>query len=127
MRSMPDGIQRLNTHDWVMKRDGHTCQVGGSQHGRPIHVDHIWPRALGGTNDLVNLWTLCATCNLSKGPMHPMEWLPRVVESPRIENMEHPPSRFWVLLANACYHAETLGLWLSPDLDRWDTEDWAGS
>lgn len=29
-------------------------------------VDHIMPRAWGGTNDDSNLWTLCDECNLGK-------------------------------------------------------------
>lgn len=30
------------------------------------HIDHIFPLALGGSNDLVNLQLLCETCNLKK-------------------------------------------------------------
>lgn len=38
------------------------------------HVDHIIPLVLGGANDRRNIQILCPTCNLSKGPKHPLEF-----------------------------------------------------
>jgi 5-methylcytosine-specific restriction endonuclease McrA len=32
-----------------------------------LEVDHITPRAHGGTNDPSNFWTLCFACNRGKG------------------------------------------------------------
>ncbi len=55
----------------VMKRDNYRCQLCGcsAQDGPDVrlHVDHKIALADGGTNDMENLWTLCAPCNLSKG------------------------------------------------------------
>lgn len=51
----------------VFKRDKFTCQYCGSK--APdiiIHIDHITPVSKGGTNDLLNLITSCADCNLGK-------------------------------------------------------------
>jgi hypothetical protein len=52
----------------VFKRDGFTCQYCGS---RPpdiiLHCDHIDPVCEGGTDDIANLITSCADCNLGKG------------------------------------------------------------
>ena len=31
------------------------------------HVDHIYPRVKGGTDDVANLQLLCPTCNMAKG------------------------------------------------------------
>lgn len=52
----------------VFKRDGFTCQYCGAPPTKSVlHVDHIGPVALGGTNDIDNLITACAECNLGKG------------------------------------------------------------
>ena len=51
----------------VFKRDSFTCQYCGAQAPDVIlHADHIQPVAGGGTNDLLNLVTSCAQCNLGK-------------------------------------------------------------
>lgn len=49
----------------VMARDNFTCQECGAT--EDLTVDHIKPRAHGGTNDWENLWTLCRHCNSRKG------------------------------------------------------------
>ena len=52
----------------VFKRDGFRCQYCGRSAPQVIlHVDHIHPVAEGGTNDIMNLITSCADCNLGKG------------------------------------------------------------
>ncbi len=33
---------------------------------REVHIDHIVPQSLGGTNALTNLQVLCAKCNIRK-------------------------------------------------------------
>lgn len=39
------------------------------------HVDHVLPLALGGSNTDDNAQLLCPTCNLSKGPKHPVVFM----------------------------------------------------
>lgn len=52
----------------VFKRDSFTCQYcGKSAPDVVLHVDHIKPVKEGGTNDITNLVTACADCNLGKG------------------------------------------------------------
>lgn len=55
----------------VFKRDKFTCQYCGR---RPpeitLHIDHVVPVAAGGTNDLLNLLSACAACNLGKSDRH---------------------------------------------------------
>lgn len=52
----------------VFKRDGWACQYCGAESPAvKLHVDHITPVASGGTNELENLITACASCNLGKG------------------------------------------------------------
>ncbi len=64
------------TETLVRERDNNTCKVCGLTLGeiRPdgsvvksIHVDHIVPRASGGTNCDTNLRCACDKCNLGKG------------------------------------------------------------
>ena len=52
----------------ILKRDGELCQPCQRQ-GRIVEgreVDHIIPRAIGGTNDDANLQTICKACHLDK-------------------------------------------------------------
>lgn len=44
---------------------------------KKLHVDHILPLALGGSNDRTNLQLLCQTCNCSKGAKHPIDFAQR--------------------------------------------------
>lgn len=60
----------------VLDRDGWRCQLpvdGGGESDVALcgawasHVDHITPRALGGTDDPANLRAACRACNLRRG------------------------------------------------------------
>ena len=52
----------------VFKRDRFSCQYCGAAAPEAVlHCDHIHPVVEGGTNDLINLITACASCNLGKG------------------------------------------------------------
>lgn len=57
------------TRQVILARDEHTCQGCGAGPLRPdeLHVDHIIPRAMGGTDTADNLQALCVRCNLAKG------------------------------------------------------------
>lgn len=52
----------------ILARDNWTCCSCGrtAKDGVTLHVDHIHPRSLGGTNDANNLQTLCLKCNIGK-------------------------------------------------------------
>ena len=53
---------------WVLQRDGHRCVYCGATvvDGVRLEVDHVIPRALGGTDDRDNLVTACRPCNAGK-------------------------------------------------------------
>ncbi len=59
----------LRTEQWkrlrqyILDRDAHTCAYCG---GEGDTVDHIVPKALGGTEEPGNLITACRRCNSSK-------------------------------------------------------------
>jgi 5-methylcytosine-specific restriction endonuclease McrA len=50
----------------ILRRDSYCCQQCGQDQGK-LHVDHIVPRRLGGSDNDDNLQVLCQKCNLSKG------------------------------------------------------------
>lgn len=51
------------------------CETKLFKSGKQImHIDHIMPLALGGSNWPSNLQCLCPACNLSKSAKHPAEW-----------------------------------------------------
>lgn len=65
----------------VFDRDGHQCTACGWTTEDPwpegcrsmcLEIDHVIPLALGGTNDIANLQTLCSLCNRAKGVQ--VEW-----------------------------------------------------
>lgn len=53
----------------ILKRDNYRCVTcgAGAADGIVLHVDHVVSLYNGGTNDVYNLQTLCAPCNLGKG------------------------------------------------------------
>jgi hypothetical protein len=51
----------------IFKRDLFACQYCGRKAPEVIlHVDHITPKSAGGDDDILNLVTSCADCNLGK-------------------------------------------------------------
>ena len=51
----------------VFKRDNYRClECGATNKEVRLHLDHIKPVSKGGDNDLSNLQTLCAECNMGK-------------------------------------------------------------
>jgi 5-methylcytosine-specific restriction enzyme A len=52
---------------YVFKRDRYQCQSCGKTEAQAkLTVDHIIALAAGGSNDLSNFQTLCASCNSRK-------------------------------------------------------------
>jgi 5-methylcytosine-specific restriction enzyme A len=52
----------------IMKRDKFLCIACGATQGETeLEVDHVVPRAKGGSDDDDNLQTLCQPCNRGKG------------------------------------------------------------
>lgn len=56
----------------VLRRDGHACQYCGRLAPDVIlHIDHVEPVALGGSDDPSNLVTACKDCNSGKASISP--------------------------------------------------------
>lgn len=52
----------------VLQRDGFRCRYcgRGPDDGTVLQVDHVFPRAHGGTDSMENLVTACRECNIGK-------------------------------------------------------------
>lgn len=62
------GIKRA-VRDKIFKRDCYRCRECGSE--EELTIDHIIPKAAGGTNAQKNLQVLCSPCNNAKADMVP--------------------------------------------------------
>lgn len=56
----------------VLRRDSHTCQYCGAKAPDVVlHIDHVMPAALGGSDAPDNLATACKDCNAGKSSIMP--------------------------------------------------------
>lgn len=56
----------------VLRRDGHTCQYCGEKAPNvTLHVDHVVPVSLGGSDKPENLVAACKDCNTGKASIQP--------------------------------------------------------
>lgn len=59
---------RLKVRNAIFERDNYMCVYCKENFDTDqLHIDHIRPKSKGGTDDITNLATACAGCNLSKG------------------------------------------------------------
>jgi len=65
-----ENVSWLKIRITIFDRDGFTCKYCGRSPMKNenviLHVDHKIPKTNGGTNELSNLITACAECNLGK-------------------------------------------------------------
>lgn len=67
----------------ILRRDNHTCRYCGAMAPDvALHVDHVDPVALGGTDEPTNLITACQDCNAGKSSVQPGD---RIVEDVRAD------------------------------------------
>lgn len=65
-------MKKHRTHRYdrlaIFKRDRFQCQhCGRIGTAKELHVDHVEPHALGGSDEESNLATACVNCNIMKG------------------------------------------------------------
>lgn len=60
---------------YIYERDNRVCAYCGKALAyRQMSLDHIYPRSLGGPDDLFNLTLSCKTCNKFKKSRVPQDW-----------------------------------------------------
>lgn len=112
----------------VLERDGFSCQYCGRRPPEAtLHVDHVVPRSLGGTNDPSNLAAACRRCNLGKsasmiGAEH-MSDIPAEQMGDRVSwdinlmyytDIDEIPGNAttWTVMAAAMYGTELMHAWM---------------
>jgi 5-methylcytosine-specific restriction endonuclease McrA len=60
--------------EYLLEKWQRTCAYCGTQ-GVPLQVEHILPRAKGGTDRISNLTLACESCNLKKGTQEVQDFL----------------------------------------------------
>lgn len=69
----------------VIKRDGGRCQYCGASN-KPLTVDHVIPKKLGGQDTWENLVCACVQCNNRKGDRTPEQANMPLARQPRRPN-----------------------------------------
>jgi len=74
-------IKKLRLAEYWDEIGAYTCYLCQQEftENDVIHVEHIMPRALGGSDDRENLLPAHAACNLRKHDADPLEYLPVVL------------------------------------------------
>lgn len=65
--------KRHETIKVLMKLQRGRCAVCREKLGADLHIDHIMPKKLGGSNARSNLQLTCPPCNLTKHAQHPID------------------------------------------------------
>ncbi|QIR86273.1 HIT domain-containing protein [Paracoccus sp. AK26] len=66
-RENADGYVPGSVRYEVLKRARYRCELCGAHEGQAaLHIDHIVPRAKGGSDEISNFQALCVTCNTNK-------------------------------------------------------------
>lgn len=60
-----------------LKAARNRCIVCGSNEN--LTLEHLLPRALGGTSYFYNTVVTCADCNSAKNSLHPLEWVAKLI------------------------------------------------
>lgn len=94
----------------ILRRDSNTCQYCGQMAPDvPLHIDHVIPLTLGGSDDPSNLVTACKDCNGGKASISP--------DSPLVQQVSNISASYAVGLRAAL---EQRSAELDAAADVWD-------
>lgn len=72
-------LQGYEVRNYLLEKTGHTCQYcRGASGDNKLEVEHMQPKARGGSNRLSNLTIACHTCNTDKNSDSLQEYLVRI-------------------------------------------------
>lgn len=122
----------------VLRRDNFSCRYcGASAPDVKLHVDHVTPVALGGSDDPSNLVAACADCNAGKSSVAPnaelvddvrrdaLRWAKAVTVAARLaaEAIEDRRAIIQAVRENAGYWNRPMAMpnnWEQTVLNYWD-------
>ena len=93
-----------NYHPWVLKK----------------HIEHVYPKSKGGTDDLENLVPACIDCNRAKNTMTPEEWK-RLALSFMMSGNYTGFGKAIVTRLGEVQSIEDLNKWLALAMNIWNT------
>lgn len=95
----------------ILRRDGHACRYCGEKAPNvQITVDHVVPKALGGTDEPTNLVAACGPCNSGKSSGSP--------DAPLVADVESDAMRWQMAWAAAVAQAERDGKQREKDIAK---------
>lgn len=95
----------------ILRRDGHACRYCGEKAPKvKITVDHVVPKALGGTDEPTNLVAACGPCNSGKSSGSP--------DAPLVADVESDAMRWQMAWAAAVAQAERDGKQREKDIAK---------
>lgn len=119
----------------IIRRDGNRCTYCGN--GPPdvtLTVDHVIPRALGGTNEPSNLVTACKDCNAGKSSTSPDEHVVDAVDerarqwATALERAAAERREAWAYVESMVRKFDdTWSSWKAGDLSVPRDDDWSKS
>ena len=69
-------LQGYEVREYLLEKWGRKCAYCGAEH-TPLNIDHVHPKAKGGSNRVSNLTLACVSCNQKKGARDVDEFLAR--------------------------------------------------
>jgi HNH endonuclease len=108
----------------ILRRDNSTCTYCGAKSPDvKLVVDHVVPKALGGTDEVTNLTTACEPCNNGKASVAPDSPIAADVKAGAIEHANRLQAAYAVLVERIgleTEYADSIAPWCSFTLpDDW--------
>lgn len=125
---MPRSRVRRDKRDEIYNKTGGACAYCGAPLARSsMTVDHVTPRALGGTDEIDNLLPCCKTCNAFKGDKTIEQFRKYIANSLdarifRDKFMRHCVKMGFMTVKHRAqdiqFHFEKIGLYVRNNLDK---------
>jgi 5-methylcytosine-specific restriction endonuclease McrA len=84
-------LQGYEVREYLLEKWGRKCAYCGAEY-TPLQVEHIQPKARGGSNRISNLTLACQPCNQRKGAMPVEQFLALLFGCCRWRSGSLPPS-----------------------------------